>query len=35
MQIIEAKSDKQIETTRQLFREYQEFLGEDLCFQGL
>lgn len=34
MQIIEAKSDKQIETTRQLFREYQEFLGEDLCFQG-
>ena len=34
MQIIEAKSTEHINSARQLFREYQEFLGEDLCFQG-
>lgn len=34
MNIVEAKSSDQIECARQLFREYQAFLGEDLCFQG-
>ena len=33
MKIIEAKSQAQLETARQLFHEYQNFIGVDLCFQ--
>lgn len=34
MKIIEASSTEHIDIARRLFREYQVFLGEDLCFQG-
>lgn len=32
--IIEASNDEDVEIARQMFIKYQEFLGEDLCFQG-
>lgn len=34
MKIIEATSAAQIQTAAALFREYQQFLSVDLCFQG-
>ncbi|MCF6192720.1 MAG: GNAT family N-acetyltransferase [Kangiellaceae bacterium] len=34
MKIIEAKSLAQIKIAAELFREYQQFLNVDLCFQG-
>lgn len=34
MDIIEATTLQQIETAANLFREYQQFLDVDLCFQG-
>lgn len=34
MKIIEATSPEHIEIARDLFREYQQFLNVDLCFQG-
>ena len=34
IKIVEALDKAQIEIARQLFREYQEFLNVDLCFQG-
>jgi GNAT superfamily N-acetyltransferase len=34
MEIITPKSNGQIDTIRTLFREYEEFLQVDLCFQG-
>jgi GNAT superfamily N-acetyltransferase len=34
MNIDTAKSDADIESTRAIFREYEKWLGLDLCFQG-
>ena len=34
MEIIPVKTAKHLDETRQLFREYENFLGVDLCFQG-
>jgi putative acetyltransferase len=34
VQIVPAASARQVEVTRELFREYSEWLGVDLCFQG-
>jgi ribosomal protein S18 acetylase RimI-like enzyme len=34
MEIIHIKTAKHLDEIRQLFREYENFLGVDLCFQG-
>lgn len=34
LKIIQAITPQQIDTARSLFREYQQFLNVDLCFQG-
>ena len=34
MRLLFANSSKHIQIARELFREYQTFLGVDLCFQG-
>ena len=34
MKIFEATTPENIEVARTLFREYQQFLNVDLCFQG-
>ncbi|MDH5433161.1 MAG: GNAT family N-acetyltransferase [Gammaproteobacteria bacterium] len=34
MKIFHAQSEKEIDIARELFREYQNFLQVDLCFQG-